>query len=175
MNLVRFEQYLETRQVKINELLFNGRREPDVLALLLTESFLRPERERAVEYLAWVWSSYAAKVRAKTLSVGPGQIQLRHWKEFCGWPDIGFSIARWRTVSSWSESYDVAFELTADCTSLREKVAVYRGEVRTYYLFLAERAKEHVQAVAGTPVNTRLAPARPATAPEHPARMPRSW
>ena len=61
-------------------LLANGRRDPVVIALMATESFFRPALHRGLEGLYWFALDIIAPAKAKYISVGISQVQVRHWQ-----------------------------------------------------------------------------------------------
>jgi len=72
--------------------------------------------------------------RAGTLSLGPGQIQLRHWREAESWASLMPSVAKIRKLLSWEATFDVAERLLAGTSTTQQRAAVYRGEARSYHV-----------------------------------------
>lgn len=127
-------KHCEEHRALVNRLCRSGRRDSRVLSILLVESYFRSEWYRALELVAWACLSMLRVRRVATLSVGPGQIQLRHWKASCSWVSLAADVARVRRVISWDANYDVADTLLHGATTCRRRAAVYRGEARSYYV-----------------------------------------
>jgi hypothetical protein len=118
----------------VGKLVCSGRDDAGILSLLLVESFFRDPLNRLVEYLAWILLSPIAPRRLQRLSVGPGQIQLRHFAKWGDWSSLVASWTRYKTVVSWERNYDVAKSLLPVEMSSQARAAVYRGEARKYYM-----------------------------------------
>lgn len=57
----------------------SNRKNPTILAILATESFFRPVQYRIFEYLYWSLLEILGSAKAKYISVGISQVQVRHW------------------------------------------------------------------------------------------------
>jgi hypothetical protein len=61
--------------------LASDRRDAVIIATLATESFFRPLLHRSIESLYWLLMDIISPKKAKYISVGISQVQVRHWKE----------------------------------------------------------------------------------------------
>ncbi|MFH1008954.1 MAG: hypothetical protein V1800_15885 [Candidatus Latescibacterota bacterium] len=98
-------------------LLANGRRDAVVIATMATESFFRPALHRSIESLYWFALDIIAPEKAKYISVGISQVQVRHWKET---GVISCSVSRISTLFKFHNpliNYDV-------CTSFIGKASI---------------------------------------------------
>lgn len=131
-------KHCEQHRALVNRLRRSGRRDVRVLSILLVESYFRSGWYRALEIVAWALLSIVRVRRVATLSVGPGQIQLRHWKASCSWVSLTADFARVRLVINWDANFDVADTLLRGATTCRRRAAVYRGEARSHYVTCLE-------------------------------------
>lgn len=77
-----FERHVDRSLRTVDELRSRGHAAPNVLAILLVETFYRPRLVRAAEYLFWALASLLRRPGIDRLSVGSAQVQLIHWKAF---------------------------------------------------------------------------------------------
>lgn len=63
----------------VHLLLESGRRDSVVIALMATESFFRPILHRILEGLYWFVMDIFFLEKAKYISMGISQVQVRHW------------------------------------------------------------------------------------------------
>lgn len=134
MKLQRLNRHLDDCRAVVERLKHSGRTDNGVLSVLLVESFFRPMHEQLLELLAWplVWMISRARVGA--LSLGPGQIQLRHWCKAESWVSLAPTWSKARRILSWEASFDIAERLLADAPTAQKRAALYRGEARSYHL-----------------------------------------
>ncbi|HEX2164757.1 MAG TPA: hypothetical protein VHM02_12470, partial [Thermoanaerobaculia bacterium] len=97
-----------------------GERSPNVLALLAVESFYRPRWRRAGEYALWIALSLAAPGRLARLSVGPAQVQLRHWRALGHLDGLRPTPARLAAVRDWAANARVCRDFLAARGALDE-------------------------------------------------------
>jgi len=112
---------------------------PWIVAILATEDVFRPWTRRFVEYLAWAILSVIWPARARLLSVGLAQVQVRHWaglgKMHSVWPTPANMLTAW----SRNENYDVAeayvrSRLGSAPWTAREIAKHYVGEARAWHV-----------------------------------------
>ena len=118
-------------------LINTGREDPVVLAILLTESFFRTRLDRALELAVWIVLSVLSPCRARFVSVGIAQIQVRHWQI-----PTGFWIVRMlRQIMVFSDptaNYDNCLSLlqgfrVSEPSDLR-LLRYYTGQVTRYHM-----------------------------------------
>lgn len=116
------------------------RRDIDVIAILMTESHFRSPAFRTFEFVCYSLLRYMWSSRAGRISLGVGQVQARFWPER---PTLA-------SISSPELAYDLirASLLLRPETSLRAKVAIHVGEVRGYYMKVAERFRDQATRMA---------------------------
>ncbi|HZA59831.1 MAG TPA: hypothetical protein VE523_11655 [Solirubrobacterales bacterium] len=124
---------------------------PNAMALVAVETFVRPLPMRMAEYAAWCAGSLRGSPWLETLSVGPAQIQLANWRRLGAIPDVRFTPARFRRVRDRRSSYRVCLELLAEgglanSPSAAALARCYTGAAETPYVDLLENAR--VRAVA---------------------------
>lgn len=112
----------------------SGRANPNVIGLLLVETFFRSPLYRLAEIAAWPVLWFLWPRRVATLSLGPGQIQLRHWREALAWGSLAPTWSRVRSILSWEDNYDLVHSLTAGATTTQRRAALYRGEARSFHV-----------------------------------------
>ena len=86
-----FERHLSRSAPVVDWLRARGHTNPNVLAILMVESFYRPRRVRAVEYAFWAAASAIGRPSVERLSVGRAQVQLTHWRSLGLLSDTRFS------------------------------------------------------------------------------------
>lgn len=96
-----FGAHLRRLRPRLDALRRQGEDHPNVLALLAVESFYRPRWRRAGEYLLWAACSLAAPRRLERLSLGPAQVQLRHWRHAGLLDGLRLTPSRLATVRDW--------------------------------------------------------------------------
>lgn len=119
----------------------------NVIGLILVETFFRSHLHCLAELAAWpvIWLIWPS--RLATLSVGPGQIQLQHWRREMGWASLAPTWSKLRLVLSWEASYDIVHILTADADTIQRRAAIHRGEARSYHMACLRRAVSWLGAV----------------------------
>lgn len=126
--------HLDRSRAIVARLRRSGRTNPDVISLLLVETFFRSHSHRLAELAAWPIVWFVWRSRLATLSVGPGQIQLRHWRRVMAWESFAPTWSKLSSVLSWEASYDLVQFLTAEATTTQRRAAVHRGEARSYHV-----------------------------------------
>lgn len=154
--MTSFEEHLADCHVEVVRLTRSGRTRCDVLGLMLTESYFRAPWDRLMEYCAWIALWVLGSDRLSRLTVGPAQIQLRHWLGAGAISSRTPSLRHILTTASWSASYDIAERLVPTETGLQQVAAVYRGEARSHHVGLLERAVRWATSIVATPHNKRL-------------------
>jgi hypothetical protein len=116
-----------------------GRQDLDVIAILMTESHFRSSGFRIFEFTCYSLLRLIRSPRANTISLGLGQVQARHWP----------LPPKWSSVGSAEVAYDLISEsMPTSTVSLRAKVAVHVGEVRGFYMGVAEAFHKQATAMA---------------------------
>jgi hypothetical protein len=136
---IRVEQHLERWKPYIFALLQSERRDLDVIAIVLTETFFRPKQIRLLEFLSFKILSFLGCSRANIVSLGMGQVQARHWR---------MPITLFRILSPMA-AYDVTIRYWEEHRwlglPLPKKIARHVGELRFYYLEIAIRCRDEAQ------------------------------
>ncbi len=128
-----------------------GRQDLDVIAILMTESHFRSPGFRIFEFACYSFLRLIRSPRANTISLGLGQVQARHWT----------LPPKWSSVGSAEVAYDLISEsMPASAASLRAKVAVHVGEVRGFYMEVAEAFHKQATAMANKASLSTPAPPR---------------
>lgn len=140
--MASFDQHLEAHVPEVLALARSGRTRPDLVAILLTESYFRSRLDRALEYVAWAILWVLRSERLRFLSVGPGQIQLRHWIGIGAIAGLTPKVSHILVTTSWAASYDLAGLLVPAGSGWKRVAALYRGEARSYHVALLGRAAE---------------------------------
>lgn len=117
----RFERHLARSRPRLERLRQEGDEHPNVLALLAVESFYRPRWRRAGEYVLWAALSLTAPRRLARLSLGPAQVQLRHWRALGQLDGIRFSFGRLAAVRDWRRNARVCRDFLAVRGALGER------------------------------------------------------
>lgn len=95
----------------------------------MTESYFRGASFRVFEFFCYSILRLFRSPRADTVSLGLGQVQARRWAV----------ELTWSSVNSWEVAYDLISEsFPESACSLRAKVAMHVGEVRGFYMTVAE-------------------------------------
>jgi len=123
-------------------LLASGRRDSVVIALMATESFFRPVLHRSLEVLYWFVMDIVAHEKAKYISVGISQVQVRHWQTA---GIISFSTSRFSTLIKFYNpliNYD-ACKSFLDIADIRHEqtekmMRKYAGKTTRYHILIFE-------------------------------------
>jgi hypothetical protein len=140
-----FERHLARSAPVLDELRARGHDSPNVLALLVVESFYRPAPTRAVEYAFWATASALGRPIDK-LSVGRAQLQLIHWRSLGLLEDTRFSRAALAQVRDLEANYIACSRYLARRGMLAgdQQMALataYTGAWRPHYANLIEAAR----------------------------------
>jgi hypothetical protein len=128
---------------------------PNAMALLAVETFVRPAHVRAVEYACWVIGSIFSSRWLGTLSVGPAQIQLAHFVRLGVLARAGFTPARMRRIAGRRLGYETCLRLLEeggleDTDDVQKLARFYSGANGTPYAELLSQARDRsVAAVEG--------------------------
>lgn len=141
----RFDEHLRRLRPRLDGLRQAGESHPAVLALLAVESFHRPRWRRAGEYLLWAACSLAAPGRLERLSLGPAQVQLRHWRRAGLLDGLRLTPSRLATVRDWRANARAAHAFLAAHGALGERdpdrlTRLYTGWDRPRFAERLERA-----------------------------------
>lgn len=130
----------------VHRLISGGRSDSTVLSVLIAESFFRGPLDRLLEYVVWILLVVLWKDRMHRLSVGVGQIQLRHWSAYYNWTSLSPTSSRLASVLSLEANYDVCSDLIGTTgrggESLRRIAARYTGESRFFYVSVLQRTHD---------------------------------
>ncbi|MCJ8165253.1 hypothetical protein MKJ04_10395 [Pontibacter sp. E15-1] len=131
----------------IKKLIENGRTDLNVIALILCESYFRKTTDRLVEYLAMPFLYLLNKKRFESLSIGVGQIQLKHWikvKKI----QSPLSLNAYSSYFSVIENYDLLNELIKQNLGSRyndsKLIAFHTGETRKFHFNLFQELKTQI-------------------------------
>jgi hypothetical protein len=143
----RFERHLLRLGPRLDRLRAAGEDHLTVLALLAVESFYRPRWRRAGEYVLWMLLSLAAPRRLEMLSLGPAQVQLRHWRRHGFLASVRFTPRRLAIVRDWAVNARLCRAFLADHGALDETdpdrlTRLYTGWDRPGFARRLARARE---------------------------------
>lgn len=134
----------------VNKLIHSGRTDLNIIALILCESHFRKQLDRIIEYFAMPFLLYMNKDRFNRLSIGIGQIQLRHWIKV-NKNDYPISINSYLSYLSVQKNYDVLNELINSNLNKgytdSKLIAFHTGETRNYHLNLFQELKNKIKTV----------------------------
>lgn len=124
---------------RITLLLRSGRSDPDLIAILMAESFFRPAWLRLCEYFWCHLLCLIDKKRAGYVSIGMAQVQLRHLGakppiDICFDPIVNYDILHRYHCGKGSLHLP-----------LQGKIASHVGEVRGYYMKLILQSTQQIQ------------------------------
>ena len=151
---LEFRDHLYRSRKWVEQLLDARNGRPDVIALLLVETYFRPTWVRKLEYALMPILRRVAADRYSRLTVGMAQLQLRHWQRFArnlsprDFEDPITNYEACRTYLAWH-----GVELETEPTELTSR---YTGSFETFYTRLFQAAKEWVVEVAEEAEKTRL-------------------
>lgn len=132
----------------IKKLLHSGRTDLNIIVLLLCESHFRNKADRILEYCAMPILFLIARNRFSRLSIGIGQIQLRHWIEIKR-IEAPISFRSYLTYFSIQDNYDVLKELIqaniGNEYSDSSLIAFHTGETRKYHFSLFQELKTRMK------------------------------
>lgn len=146
------EQFFHKNISKINFFLRNGRNDPVVLSLILSEMYFNSHLKRQIEYIAFVFLRIIFKARINRLSIGIAQIQIRYWQQYNYIKDhnVILSLA---IVSNDLNNYDLVKEIIKNRLvkpiNYSKLLADYRGESRAYHLKTFLELKNYVTNYCG--------------------------
>lgn len=132
----------------IKKLLHSGRTDLNIIVLILCESHFRKKADRILEYCAMPILFFIARNRFKRLSIGIGQIQLRHWIEIKRIKSP-ISFKSYYSYFSIQDNYDVLKELIQSNIgneySDSSLIAFHTGETRKYHFSLFQKLKTRMK------------------------------
>lgn len=131
--------HLSSWSPRITRLLRSGRSNPDLIAILITESFFRPAWFRLLEYLWCRLLSLFSKRMAGNISIGMAQIQLRHLFQkptirICFDPSLNYDFLKEYHIQKGSAHLPI-----------QGKIASHVGEVRGYYMKLIQQSSKQIE------------------------------
>ena len=148
-------QYQETNKhwntfsSTIRLLLASGRNDSVVITIMATESFFRPEPYRILEGIFWFFMDIFSPEKAKYISVGISQVQIRHWQEA---GIISNSTSRFSVLSKIYNpliNYDIC-KVFLDKADIRHRQAekllrIYTGRTTGYHISIFEHFYRQVE------------------------------
>ena len=111
----------------------SGRSDAGIIAIILTEMHFRGPFHRLIEFLVWRVLSLFRLHRADTISIGLGQVQVRHWPHPPRLGDTTCPLFAYDLVAGRLGQFDQ----TDSC--LRQRVARHVGEVRSHYFQIVQQ------------------------------------
>lgn len=130
-----FEHFLSCTPL-IERLCKENRKDARIIAIVITECYFNSQRKRIAEYIIWTLLTLIRHPRRFTLSVGIGQIQVKHWIAKGQIKDRP-SIKNLQVFLNPFTNYDLAQILLHDSLiaheTLQKIIATYRGEARKYH------------------------------------------
>lgn len=129
MNHRNLKNHLYKHSGDVALLCHNGRCDNDIIAIILTEALFRPSYFLLCEFFIYQVLLIVCPARAKTVSLGCGQVQARHWN----------SSVTFRAIFDWIIAYDLVLMHLGKVNdaALSKKVACHVGERRKYYHSIA--------------------------------------
>lgn len=143
---------LNSEITNITILRSSKRSDVNIIAILLCELHFTSKFKRCVEYLYWSVLSVIRPQQRDLISVGIGQIQVRHWiKHDFIKPNNLFDCLRkfQNPLLNYDLIYKIFEEYNFDTLGDNQIIAIYRGEVRTYHLNLFQSLKKKLNARYG--------------------------
>jgi hypothetical protein len=122
----------------------------DAVALTAVEMTFRPRWTRAMEYVWWIFlSQFGTTKRLGKLSLGPSQLQLRHWMRMGYIGQLGFSRAALRVVSHIDRNIEATERFLREEDLLEregpELMRRWTGGDRKDFVELLEEARRQVR------------------------------
>lgn len=133
----------------ITNLKSSNRNDINIISLILCELHFSSKYKRVVEYFYWAFLYLLCAERVEFISVGVGQIQIRHWIrfEFIKNDKMFSSLKNFQNTRL---NYDLILKIfdEFDLKKLNDNqiIAIYRGEVRSYHLNLFKVLKKDLAA-----------------------------
>lgn len=131
----------------IDCLINSGRTDINVIAIILCETYFRKKQDRIVEYFSMPFLFFLNYSRFQRLSIGIGQIQLRHWirlKKI----SVPLSIESYLIYFSVKNNYDVLDNLISSNLkkgfSETELISFHTGESRKFHITLFIELKNKI-------------------------------
>ena len=140
----------------IRKLINSDRTDLNIIALILCESHFRKKTDRFVEYCVMPILFFINKSRFDSLSIGIGQIQLRHWIKI-NKKESPISIKSYLSYFSVIENYDILKELIQ--LNLENEyndsklIAFHTGETRKYHFRLFQELRNRIKTAPNTVYN----------------------
>lgn len=137
----------------IRKLVHSGRTDLNVIALILCESYFRKKKDRIIEYFAMPFLYLINRNRFNKLSIGIGQIQLKHWIKFKK-NKSPISLSAYSSYFSVLNNYDLINELVKQNLNLdytdSKLIAFHTGETRKYHFDLFQELKRQIKTAPNT-------------------------
>ena len=139
--------YNQNSQLVYN-LFKSGRNDINIIALILCESYFRKSLDRLIEYIAMPILFVFRKKRFSKLSIGIGQIQLKHWENIQE-KQSPISINSFQKYLSTFENYDLlkmrVEENLGNDFSDSKLIAFHTGETRSFHYKLFQELKSRIK------------------------------
>jgi hypothetical protein len=142
------ESIIKKNSFLVRKLIYSGRTDLNIIALILCESHFRRNTHRVIEYCAMPILFLIAKERFNRLSIGIAQIQLKHWIRIKK-NNSPISMKSYMSYFSIMENYDVLKELIQsnleDGYNDSKLIAFHTGETRKYHFSLFQEIKNRIK------------------------------
>lgn len=132
----RITEFVYSNKYLVDYLFKNSRNDIVVVAIILTEMYFNNLTKRYIEYIAFVGLFWLFPKRINLLSVGIGQIQIRHWRQlgFINKEEILKAVIKFTNPLL---NYDIIDQIISDSKVHRSDkskvIAIYRGETRAFH------------------------------------------
>lgn len=137
----------------VSKLIQSGRTDLNVISLILCETYFRKNTDRLIEYVAMPFLLLINQNRFNRLSIGIGQIQLRHWMRIKHIKKP-ISIKSYLVYLSVLQNYDVIkvlIQSNLDQGNNDSKlIAVHTGETRKFHYDLFSEIKKLLKTAPNT-------------------------
>lgn len=141
-SIVRKNEFL------INKLVKSGRTDLNIIALILCESHFRKNHDRFVEYFSMPLLFLFKRKKFVKLSIGIGQIQIKHWNKLYN-NQLPISIDAYLRYFSVFENYDLLKSLIEQNFNTNysdsKLIAFHTGETRKYHFDLYRELKMRIK------------------------------
>lgn len=137
--MTQLSNHLSKFAPEIGRLFTSGRKNPDIIAILITESFFRPSLQLFVELVFFNLCKVAGLRRAQNVSLGRGQIQAKHWNKKITLASVFCLKTAYDNVNAIWSAHGIEEK------PLAKKIAFHVGELRTFYFYIAVAAREFVE------------------------------
>ncbi len=137
--IVKITTHLDQCQNEIYGLLRDHKEDQEIIAILMTESFFRPQKMMVLEFLFYRAMRLMNEPRAERVSLGWGQVQVRYWKNKVSLKNVlSISIGYDEVRAHWIDKNIIT-------STFEKKIETHVGEIRSHYYLVANQALDYVQ------------------------------